>query len=138
MMPEQPYFDLSDDSDDEAGDAVLSFGKYKGQSIKELAAVRVSRLYLKYLISLPDLDVNVQAAINTALTEVAEPELLFEDAMAVTLPFGQHRGKSLGELAKTKSGRTYLVQLMKWDKLSEEMFQSIQVIMAAYNKFKTQ
>ena len=136
-MPQEPYFDLSDDSDDE-GDTLLTFGKYKGKSIKELAGVRVSRLYLKYLVSLPDLDVHVQAAINTALTEVAEPELLFEDAMAVTLPFGQQKGTSLRELVKTKSGRTYLMQLMKWEKLSEEIFQSIQVVMDAYNKFKNQ
>ena len=57
--------------------------------------------------------------------------------MAKTIPFGKrHRGKALGDLLRSKAGRSYLRYLLAWDDLYDDMRANIECVLAEYEKQK--
>jgi hypothetical protein len=60
-------------------------------------------------------------------------EVTFESACLAQIPFGKkHRGEKLGELVRSKSGRSYLRYLLDWDGLFEDLKANIECVLAAY------
>jgi hypothetical protein len=60
-------------------------------------------------------------------------EITFESACLAQIPFGKkHRGEKLGELVRSKSGRSYLRYLLDWDGLFEDLKANIECVLAAY------
>ena len=133
------YFEFSDDEEQEETDDKMPFGKYKNASIKYLCShTRETRQYLKFVLTLTDLDNSVRNAINK---HMADPELLpapllFEDAVLLVMPFGIHKGDTLEELVRSHGGRCYLQNLLRWEKLSVNLIEHIQVVLAEYHKLK--
>ena len=128
---------MSDD-DEPVDDAavILSFGKFRGKLVSDLAGVRTSRRYLQYLLTLSDLRDDTSRAIESALGRIPEPPLTYQEARDVRLPFGDHKGLTIGMVAKTKQGRASLSRLAKWDKLKEDLCEAIQLVIGKYEQLK--
>jgi hypothetical protein len=62
--------------------------------------------------------------------------MTFDLGCQVMIPFGKHRGTTLGEHVRTKAGRSYLRYLLDWDGLFEELRQAIECVVEAYNVVK--
>ena len=70
------------------------------------------------------------------LSDEERASLTFDEAKRVKLRFGQYKGKRLAQLIRNSKGRQYLKYLLTWDKLRDDMKQSIEVCLEAYEKFK--
>tara|TARA_R110000851_G_scaffold106401_3_gene225498 strand:- start:5915 stop:6232 length:318 start_codon:yes stop_codon:yes gene_type:complete len=69
--------------------------------------------------------------------EDAPAEVTFESACAAHIPFGKkYKGQLLGDLIRTKSGRSYLRYLLDWDELFEDLRANIEILMIAYGENK--
>jgi hypothetical protein len=67
----------------------------------------------------------------------APEEVTFETASLATIPFGKKwKGRTLGDLVRSRAGRSYLRYLMEWNDLYEDMRARIDCVLAAYDKAK--
>jgi hypothetical protein len=65
--------------------------------------------------------------------DYAEVVVTFESACSTKIRFGtKHKGKTLGALVRSKSGRSYLRYLLDWDELFPDLRESIEFLMDAY------
>ena len=48
--------------------------------------------------------------------------MIFDTAKRAVLPFGQHRGKTIEEVASTTDGLLYLDRLIGWERLHSGFF----------------
>lgn len=63
-------------------------------------------------------------------------ELTYQTARKVVIPFGKHKGKTIGDIARTKNGRSYLDYLLSWDQLREHTREAIELVMIEYKLAK--
>jgi uncharacterized protein (DUF3820 family) len=55
-----------------------------------------------------------------------------ERAAGFVMPFGKHQGKTLGELAETPSGRSYLEWLRIQDRIGGSMHKAIDAVLGPH------
>ena len=79
--------------------------------LAQLASKRASREYLTYMQRTRGENDRVTAALGQPVTE---PPPSLAEARATEITFGQHRGRTVGELAATEAGREYLAYLQSW------------------------
>jgi len=79
--------------------------------LAQLASQRASREYLIYRQRTRGENDRVTAALKNPVTE---PLPSLAEARATEITFGQHRGRTVGELAATEAGREYLAYLQSW------------------------
>jgi hypothetical protein len=81
-----------------------------------------------------DTDLNFWDGLEGSDDEAEDAiEVTFETACLAQIPFGKkHRGEKLGELVRSKSGRSYLRYLLDWDGLFEDLKANIECVLAAY------
>jgi hypothetical protein len=119
-------------------DTQLPFGKFKGRTVGDLAGESYeTRGYLRFLLTKQNLYETLREAISVTLDRSSTIHLSFGEAKAVTLRFGQHRGSTVGQIARTGTGRDYLFSyLLSWDKLGDELREAIGVVHEAYKQVR--
>ena len=137
------YFEFSDDENEQeqtAEQTLMPFGKYKGQTLKHIVSFSLeTREYIKFCLTL-DLNDSLRTHITTLLSrqDLLPPMVTFQMACLTIIPFGQYKGTSLEDLVRYSSTRGYLLNLLKWEKLSVILREHINVVLNEYHKLKHQ
>jgi hypothetical protein len=70
-------------------------------------------------------------------TEADDKPVTFEDAVEIVIGFGKYKGLSLGELARTSKGRSYLAWCVQhFENLFEKTRAAMVLILEEYEKAK--
>ena len=119
-------------SEEDALEFTLTFGKFKGEKLQSICGDFNGRRYLKYILSTDPDDVALRQSIEAALKYTSDIPCTLERAGDTVMPFGQHKGFTLREIAGQKGEMKYLLYISQWDTCDEGIKEAIQVIDREY------
>lgn len=130
-------FEVSDDEDDGVGEVLLK-GKHCGKLVSDVATTATGRVYLRWYLENGHASGSLAQAIQAAL-KGPEPRLTYEEARDVEVPFGEHKGQTVAQVARTKQGRADLSRIGTWarNKNFAVLPDAIEIVIDKYNQLKT-
>jgi hypothetical protein len=109
----------------------LTWGKFKGSTLRELTVKWDARHYLKYMLT-RDLDEYDASYIQRALDATPEVDPTYAEARAYEMKFGMWKGETLGNILDGhKRGAKYLRWLVDTTKCSPQLLEAINMLLQA-------